>query len=174
MPSTIFLSSGTGDSPCPKRSGHIKRIKDFYLVGSSMGGWISMELAANYARPRKLVLIDSAGTASLDDMKFKSGLMELVSSFHEGESEQWDLLKSVILSSRPEEFLVNREILDSLDMPVLVIWGEKDWILDPSFGSVLSGKIKNSSFHTIASGDHTPFVTHPEEVASIINKFLLG
>ena len=149
-------------------------IKDFYLVGSSMGGWISMELAANYARPKKLVLIDSAGTASLDDLKFKNGLMELVSGFHEGESEQWELLKSVILSSRPEDFQVNKEILDSLDMPVSVIWGEKDWILDPSFGSDLSGKLKNSSFRIIEGGDHTPFVTHPGEAASIINKFLLG
>lgn len=148
-------------------------IEQYSLVGSSLGGWISLELAVNFRRPSKAVLIDSAGIMTLEDGKYASGLADLMSQYSRARGKTGRMLSAVIRNSSPDSMVMDRSLIEKSDFPVSVIWGSDDHILDPSYGVKLSGMLKNSEFHVIDGADHTPFRTHARQVADLINEFLL-
>lgn len=147
-------------------------VNDYSIVGSSLGGWIALELAVRFKHPTKVVLIDSAGVVPLSDSKFSAGFQDLLEEYSKERKGVAEVLKSVMFVSEPDNFVAEQSLLEDANFPVSVIWGEKDHILDISYGVELSKMLHNTQFHVIRGADHTPFRTHPKQVALIINNFL--
>jgi pimeloyl-ACP methyl ester carboxylesterase len=59
-------------------------------------------------------------------------------------------------------------------MPVLIIWGDKDQLIDVSSVKVLENGIKNHTTHILKECGHLPMVERPEETAGYIKSFIQG
>lgn len=147
-------------------------IISYPVVGSSMGGWIALELATQFNNRNSVVLIDSAGIMGVDDSKFTTGFFELLQDYMKRKRKAGKMLLSMVLKSDPSQLMMDPALLDQIDFRTCILWGSEDHILDPEYGRKLNKKIKNSELHIIEGADHVPFRTHPEEVAGIIKKFL--
>lgn len=149
-------------------------MEEYHVVGSSMGGWVALDLAAKFRKPESAVLIDSAGLMTMADDKFASGFLELLKEYSEGNTGMGKILLSMVRGSKPEELVMEKELLEKIDFRTCVIWGSVDHILDPAYGKKLSEELTDSEFHLIEGADHVPFRTHPAEVAEIINRFIIN
>lgn len=79
-------------------------------------------------------------------------------------------LRSLAESLSYEEF--NFEILKTLNLPTLIIWGEKDDWIPSSDGKQLNKHIKGSKLVLIGNCGHAPQEEYPVEVEGLIEKFL--
>lgn len=149
-------------------------LHNFTVVGSSLGGWISMELSVNNIKPDGLVLIDTAGVTSLNDMHFKTGLEELAGEYSLERNEMTPLLKKIIGDPNPNVTLMDDKLVENADFDISVIWGVDDPILDVNVGEAFSKRLRKHSFHPIDDAGHTPFTVKPQEVATLINSFVSG
>lgn len=144
---------------------------DYGIIGSSLGGWVSMELAVRHRKPAGLVLIDTAGVVPLNDSDFNMGLSLLVQIYNEQENKLTPFLNKLMEKKDVNSTLMDRDLLTQADFKVSVIWGTEDPVLKLDYGKKFSNELKNSSFTAIQNAGHTPFTTNPGEVAEIINKF---
>ena len=144
---------------------------DFGIIGSSLGGWVSMELAVRHKRPSGLVLIDTAGVVSLDEPDFRNGLSLLVQLYNEQENKLTPFLNKLLEKGENSSTMMSADLLDNADFRVSVIWGTEDPVLRVNYGKEFSARLKNSSFTEIYNAGHTPFTTSPQEVAEIVNSF---
>jgi pimeloyl-ACP methyl ester carboxylesterase len=170
-------------------------LRDATLVGSSFGGWVALETAVrSTARIGHLVLIDSLGLkfggreerdiadiyalpadevlrrtftdparcvpdyAQLDDA-------ELQAIAHDREA-------TALYGWKP--YMHNPALahwLHRIAVPSLVVWGDKDGIVAPSYGEKLAGALPNARFERIAGAAHYPQIEQPEAVADHIARF---
>jgi pimeloyl-ACP methyl ester carboxylesterase len=56
-------------------------------------------------------------------------------------------------------------------VPSLVLWGDKDGIVAPSYGEKLAASLPNARFESIAGAAHYPQIEQPEAVADRITRF---
>lgn len=145
----------------------------YHVAGSSMGGWIALELATGFRKPETAVLIDSAGLMTVTDRKFATGFFGLLEEYSRKNRRMGRALMSMVQNASPDQLTIDPVILGMVDFPTCVIWGSEDRILDPSYGRKLAGTIPRSEFHLIEGGEHVPFRSHPSEVAGIMNGFIL-
>ncbi|HQO04217.1 MAG TPA: alpha/beta hydrolase, partial [Spirochaetota bacterium] len=62
--------------------------------------------------------------------------------------------------------------LGELSMPVLILWGDRDRLLDVSSVSVFAAGIRNNTTAIMKECGHIPMVERPAEAAEIYMKFL--
>ncbi|UIJ35508.1 alpha/beta fold hydrolase [Allobranchiibius sp. GilTou73] len=58
--------------------------------------------------------------------------------------------------------------LADLELPVQVIWGESDGIVDPDYGRAYAAAIPGSTFTLLARTGHLPQLETPEELLGVI------
>lgn len=149
-------------------------LKDFAIVGSSLGGWVSMELGVNFRRPVCMVLLDTAGVAPTGDQEFLDGFASLIRDYVESGEGFAEVLMEILKNYNPEESLMMDGTLPQrADFDVSVIWGEDDPLLNVKYGRKFAGELQRSEFHVIENAGHTPFRSHPMRVAGLINSFVL-
>ena len=61
--------------------------------------------------------------------------------------------------------------LHRITRPALVLWGEQDGIVAPSYGERLAAALPNASFETIEAAAHYPQIEQPDAVAAAIERF---
>jgi pimeloyl-ACP methyl ester carboxylesterase len=169
----------------------VYNIKEFYLLGHSFGGRISMKLSAQSLNGvKKLILVDSAGAQAVKKKFFKKVLSSAASVlsifsvvpgfqlfrrfFYRYILRTTDYLK--VMGVMKETFLkvISEDLspyLEKIQADTLVIWGEKDKITPLKDGRFIQSKIKNSELAIIPS-DHNPHLEIPDELAKIILGFL--
>ena len=147
-------------------------LKDFALVGSSLGGWVSMELAVNFAKPARLALIDTAGVAPLSDIAFRTGFTQLVELYKMQDNAMSPILDRVLDSKDVNATMMADSLLQSMDLNVSVIWATEDPILNIVHGREFADKLRFSQFHAVDGAGHTPFTTNPGQVGEILNRFI--
>ena len=64
-----------------------------------------------------------------------------------------------------------REELRQIQVPTLVIWGEKDRLLPLKDGDRLVSELGDARLETIAGARHIPMVSHPARVARLMVDF---
>jgi pimeloyl-ACP methyl ester carboxylesterase len=55
--------------------------------------------------------------------------------------------------------------------PTLVIHGEHDAVTPCAAGEALSAALPHAQFHKIAGAGHAPFLSNPNAVATLLQKF---
>jgi pimeloyl-ACP methyl ester carboxylesterase len=167
------------------------------LVGSSFGGWVSLEVAVrSTARLSGVVLVDSLGLkfggrdeVEITDLFTLSAQDVVAHNFADPsnapnyaetddaalEEVARDREAAVLYGWRP--FMHNpslRHWLHRVTVPTLVVWGEQDRIVKPAYGAHLTQRLQRATFVPVAAAGHYPQIEQPEKVAAAIGTFVKG
>lgn len=158
---------------------------DVTVIGNSFGGWLAAEIALlGSARVSGAVLVDAIGIEVQGHPMTKvAGLApaELQKlSFHDpsraphpagaqvagGLNPDIQALTAYAGPAMSDPTLLDR--LGDLDLPVHVIWGASDGIVDPEYGRAYAAAIPLAAFTQLEHTGHLPQVETPEELLGAI------
>jgi pimeloyl-ACP methyl ester carboxylesterase len=163
-------------------------LQDVTVVGNSIGGWITAEVAlAKSPRVSGIVLIDAVGieVPGHPVADFFSLTMDQVFqlSFHNPEPFRVDpatlppAAQAIAAGNRTaisvyagaamtDPTLAGR--LGSLEIPALVLWGDSDGIVDASYGRAYAAAIPMARFQLLPDTGHSPQLETPDQVIHAI------
>ena len=163
-----------------------------HLMGTSLGGWISAELAVRNSTPlASLTLICAVGIAAdggpIDDL-FRMGPEENARRFYFDTDRVRRRLEG-LASADPRILVRNRSTvvrlaypdfvnpelakwLHRVAVPTLLIWGENDGLVPPRFGEAYRARIRDASLTIIPQSGHAPFEEQPEAFLAAFYDFL--
>ena len=167
-------------------------LSEIVLVGTSMGGWMAMEIAGrDTSRLSQVVLVGSAGIAAPGLKVADTFLMapeEVVRAlYHDPAFAE----KALAAPPTPEAIdigLKNRHTtarlaweprfhdpflpkwLHRIDVPVKIVWGEQDRIIPAAFASHYPKLRPQAEVHIVRNCGHLPPVEKPDEFVSIVCK----
>ena len=173
-------------------------LENYILMGSSMGGWLSAEMAAmDHGNLKALVLIDAAGVRPV-----KGEIAEIFmvsANTRAGQrffaTSQVPNYESLTQEPTPEQLLVehsNREMasrlcwkpylhnpslphyLKKVTTPALVVWGKQDAITPLECGEMYQQALPNASLKVIDQCGHSPQEEKPQEFNKGVTEFLSG
>ena len=151
------------------------------LMGHSMGGMLSLAMAARYPeRVRKLVLIDSAGLPELARPHWRVPLRAATDS----SMRLWRLYPTFVktgLRARTAREGLDiirkysvRQDLRQIRVPTLILWGSRDRLVPIEHGAFMAKRIPGARLAVIRGAGHLPFYERPEECKRIVLGFLRG
>lgn len=133
------------------------------VVAQSMGGILGVQLAHRHPdRISRLVLVATSGGFDVQRHGAVDWRGDFVKRFPE--TPQWALGPGPDLTSS----------LKGLRMPVLLIWGDRDEISPPAAGEHLASLIQQATMHVLPEGDHGLATQFPDQVATLIDDFLVA
>ena len=159
------------------------QLVDVTVIGNSFGGWIAAEMALlGGPRLSGAVIVDGVGIGvDGHPMTSVAGLApaELSKlSFHDpakaprplaGSTGPSPDIAALIAYTGPgmcDPTLAGR--LAGIDLPVQVIWGESDGIVDPGYGRAYAEAIPASTFTLLPATGHLPQLETPEDLLRAI------
>ncbi len=162
-------------------------LEDLTLVGSSMGGWIAMELAVrDTSRLQSLVLVSPAGVAVPGVQPADIFLMapeDMVRSlFYDPKLAEERLAQPVDVDAALKNRHTTARLaweprlhdphlpkwLHRIDVPVKIVWGRQDRILPVGLAEPLHRMIPGSQLHILDDCGHLPQVEKADELVGII------
>jgi pimeloyl-ACP methyl ester carboxylesterase len=167
-------------------------LSDVTLVGSSMGGWIAMEMAVrDCSRLKSLVLVSPAGIAAPGVQPADIFLLPpeamVRSLFYDQKLAEARLAEPVTPESI-DAALKNRHTtarlaweprlhdphlpkwLHRIRVPVKVIWGEHDKVLPVKYVDEYRRLLPRADIHVIKAAGHLPQAEKPAEFCNIVCK----
>ncbi len=153
-----------------------------HLVGHSMGGYVSVRLAAS--RPelvRRLVLIAPAGVPA--ERSMIGHLVPLLLAVRYATPAFIPVLVRDALRMGPSTLLrAARDLLAedirgdlrNVEAPTLLVWGENDPLIPPAVGDLLREEIPNSRLLLLRRAGHVPMFDQPKEFDAALLAFLAG
>jgi len=137
-------------------------LEQIHLIGNSMGGHLSALYAYEYPDDvMSLTLIDNAGVVS----PVKGGLARRALDQAEKNQSIFNAIKS--------DSTVNLEpLLPRIEIPVLIIWGEYDRILDVSSVEKMRPLLPQAEVIIMEDTGHMPMLERPSETAIHYLRFL--
>lgn len=189
----------SGGVPCDSIDGYSQFISSFsecllgspfFLAGHSMGGAIALDFALNY--PERLAGLILVGTGSRLRV-----LPSILESFKNGRAPEnmapalyapgtrEDVIKAAaqeIENTNPSIFYSDFTACDGfdvsgrlgeIDMPALVVTGDKDIMTPVKYGQYLAGNIKNASLEVVKNSGHITMIEQPDILNKLIYNFLI-
>ena len=167
-------------------------LRDVLVLGTSMGGWIAMEMAIrNTSRIKSLVLVAPAGIAAPGVQPADMFLMppeELVRHLFHDEKIVAARLADPLTPESIDLGLKNRHTtarlaweprlhdpflpkwLHRIDVPVKIIWGREDRLLPVAFLKAFQKWLPKAEIHIIDGAGHIPQVEKMDEFVRIVCK----
>lgn len=156
-----------------------------HLVGHSMGGQISVHLAATFPeRLRKLVLVDSAGIPRpLHPRALVRAAFSLVPPRTWGNPLFLPTIAGDALSAGPRTLIRAtshilrddvRPLLPSIQAPTLVLWGERDTIVPVDHAREFHRMIPDAKLVILRGAAHNAMVDRPRTFNRLVLRFLRG
>jgi pimeloyl-ACP methyl ester carboxylesterase len=157
-------------------------LESAHLVGHSMGGYLSLKLAAR--RPeavRTLVLVDPAGIPSGRTMIGHLGPL-LLSARYARPAFFPVLVRDALYAGpftllRTARALLAEDVrgdLGRIEKPTLLVWGSLDPLIPSSIGDVMRAEIPDSRLLIIEGAGHNPMFDCPEDFNGALLAFLAG
>ena len=152
------------------------------LVGHSMGGYVCMAFAAMHPeKVRRLVLVSSIGIHF--DLPVYRLVYPALKAIARTMPSFWfcigyDYLRAgpmmVLNASRQIVALDTTEVLSSVGVPALLIWGESDDLVPFSLGRQLHGRLTGARLCVLPGANHFCMFERPREFNSALLAFLQG
>ncbi len=168
-------------------------LSGLHLGGTSLGGWLAMEIALRTERLRTLTLIGAGGIH--------------VEGVERGKSREWgpqETIRQVVfdqvlaekmvaaMPANPEQdpvFQKNRRTIGKLakpptynpdiqkwahivKIPVHIIWGDHDRLLPMAFAPEYAKLFDDATLDIMKECGHIPYTEKPREYADLINRFI--
>lgn len=157
-------------------------LENVYLVGHSMGGYISMTVAvASPEKIKRLVLVDSIGiSAGLPVERLVPLALRAIRHSVPG---LWfcigyDYLRAgpamVMNAARQIVELDASAIVASVGVPTLLIWGEKDDLVPCTLGYQLHERVAGARLLVMRGANHFCMYEQPREFNRALSAFLRG
>ncbi|MBO1755046.1 alpha/beta fold hydrolase [Allobranchiibius sp. CTAmp26] len=159
-------------------------LADLTLIGNSFGGWLAAEIALLHSpRVSGVVIVDGVGLQVTGhpptDVRGLTPDALAALSFHDpakspaaraagsaGPSPDVQALVAYAGATMTDPTLESR--LADIDLPVHVLWGESDGIVDVDYGKAYAAAIPGSTFTLLPRTGHLPQVETPEELLDAI------
>ena len=171
-------------------------LQDIVLMGSSMGGWVSAEMAAmDDHNLNALILVDAAGIkpvqGEIAEIFMVSAATRLEQRFHD--PSQVENYENYAREMTPEDQLVAHSnaitasqlcwrpylndpslphTLARVDTPTLIVWGREDAIIPVECGHLFQQAINGSQLSIIDNCGHSPAIEKRSEFVSVVANFL--
>lgn len=164
------------------------------LVGLGFGGWVAAELATMQpSRIRRLVLVSPMGIKPREGEIYDQFLVShseyVLRGFHEptkahelwgevfdaDQLVEWDLGREMIarIAWKPYLFsLALPYLLQELEIPTLVAWGQQDAIVPPSTGQEWVEALPDARLELVDGAGHYVEMEQPDRLAELINAFV--
>ncbi|GAA2088347.1 alpha/beta hydrolase [Pseudolysinimonas kribbensis] len=163
-------------------------LDDVTVIGNSMGGWITAELALRHpSRLGRIVLVDAVGIEVTDHPVadfFALTPAQIAERSWYDPSKAPSLDPSALPPAAREVFAGNRaslalyggsmadaSLLGRLggdEVPALVLWGEADRIVDVAYGRAYAAGIPRARFEVLAGVGHVPQMEGPEVLLTTV------
>jgi pimeloyl-ACP methyl ester carboxylesterase len=169
-------------------------LKDVHIVGSSLGGWIALEIAVRSTqRIKSLVLSGAAGLnckearrgdifmweppQRIRNMIVDQALAEKLLAVKPTEEQAAVAVKNEFATARlawePRFFDPNlHKWLHRIDVPVQIVWGDADNVFPLPFGENLHRHLPGAKMTVIPKCGHLPHVEQPDRFKAIISGFV--
>jgi len=172
------------------------RLDGVTLIGVSFGGWVASEIAIkSTARIARLVLADALGIkigarderdiADIFAMSEADFLTHAYANPEAGRRDYKSMAEADLVPiARNREALARygwqpymhdpklKQRLHRIRVPTLVLWGEADRIVLPSYGHGYAAAIPGARFETIPRAGHFPHLEAPDAFASRVQAFM--
>ena len=173
-------------------------LKQYILVGSSMGGWVAAEMAAMGQENLKgLVLVDAAGIrpekGEIAEILMVSAQSRQALAFYDtSQVPNYDEYSREMTPEETQMDHANREMasrliwkpylhnpnlpfnLAKVRTPTLLVWGRQDAIVPVECGELYRRAVANSTLKVIDNCGHSPQIEKPQEFQAAITEFLSG
>jgi len=165
-------------------------LKNVVVVGSSMGGWIAMEMAVrDTSRLKSLVLVSPAGIAAPGVQPADIFLMppeEVIRNLFYDEKLALARLAEPMTPEALDIALKNRHTtarlaweprlhdpflpkwLHRIDVPVKIIWGREDRILPVGFVEEYKRLLPRAKVHIVENAGHLPQAEAPDVFVDLV------
>lgn len=154
-------------------------ISKYSLMGHSFGGRLGIILASKNNEINKLVLVDSAGIEnktiavkllSLFTNHIKEFVPENVKSkFRSADYKSAGKLKETFVKVIDQDL---SHLFNKIKTPTIIIWGDKDSVLDVSQTKVFKKQIPNSTVRIVWGANHSPHIEKPKVFLEILNEYI--
>jgi pimeloyl-ACP methyl ester carboxylesterase len=151
-----------------------------HVVGHSMGGHISVHLAAHHPEcVDRLVLAGASGLVRGDLLRMALKLPQAArySPLNFIPTLAYDALRSgpvnVLLSTLDILRDDTTEALAMVAAPTLLVWGEHDVLVPPALGTAAQGILKGSRLVLVERAGHNVMWDRPDEFNRVVLEFLL-
>jgi pimeloyl-ACP methyl ester carboxylesterase len=156
-----------------------------FLVGHSMGGQISLHIAAESSSLiERLVVADATGiprALSLGALlRFGAEVGPLwrwgdPSFLPVIAADAWNAGPRVLLRAMHRILKDDvRPILGKIEVPTLIVWGERDTLVPPSDALEFRRSIKGARLAVLRATGHNPMVDRPDDFNRLVHRFLQG
>ena len=165
-------------------------LKDYVLMGSSMGGWVAAEMAAMCrANIKALILVGAAGIkpekSEIAEIFMVSARTRTAQRFFDisqvpnREAYERELTSEEQLVARLcwRPYLHNPSLphyLGRVDTPTLLVWGRQDAIIPLECGELFEKAMPNAQLKVIENCGHSPALEKPGEFLAAVGEFLGG
>jgi pimeloyl-ACP methyl ester carboxylesterase len=152
---------------------------DFVAVGASMGGGCAVAMIRQ-AQERIRAIVLSGAHAGPDPPERRAQREETIAKLRaQGSAAVWEgegpsppaeeLIAAVeALRDRPDD----RETVRSLQVPLLVVVGDSDVLVDPEAARALAASAPLGEFHLVENAGHLPSLEHPGDFNQALGEFL--
>ena len=173
---------------------HLDRagLRDVIVIGSSLGGWLTAEMATrdHGKRIAGIVIIDGAGIIVEGEpiTDFFSLTPREVAEHSWYDPDRFYVDPAKIPAEQAEIQKANmatmaavfrdmynphlRDRLAGVTIPALVIWGDSDQIFTPGYGRAYADAFANARYELVADAGHLPQLEQPATTLALIDNFL--
>jgi pimeloyl-ACP methyl ester carboxylesterase len=168
-------------------------LRDVHLVGSSIGGWLALEMAVRHLTPfRRLTVVGPAGIyvpgLKRGDVFLWSPEEKVRNLFYDQAIAERMLAQPVtpaqVEMEVKNQYTVARlaweprlfdphlaKWLHRIKVPTQIIWGDHDRILPPEYAVQFQKLIPGSRVDIVSQCGHLPHTEKPEEFARLVKEF---
>ena len=180
----------------------VLKLDKFHVAGNSLGGALTATYGAKHPeKVLTLALMDTAGAPSQNKSELVMQLEKGNNLLLGNNAEDFDKLMVLIFVKRPTvptsfrkimlaDWIAHTEfnkkiwndslplqfslapILPLIQVPVLIIWGDQDKLLDVGGVAFLEKNLKKSRTVIMKDMGHCPMIERPEETATVYMSFL--